>query len=279
MNFDHRLISRFQWNLSRRDTFDWNIADRISFFDPIGLTFLAGLIDRQMSLSQSGTITFRPDIINYLERIDFLSYLDNEYQDRIRIIPERPSIHRRPLRDRVLEFSKKSFEDTSDIEHCIRHLSQLCAERSGDAIQFMYIDDVFGELLSNVEIHSNASSFYVVAQRYSQKHVLKISVADLGVGIPVKIRSIYKNISSDHDAIIHATESEVTTSSSMGGLGLTTLKSYLEDPQDYLFIASNNGCVKFTHNRQYVVYNNFSSPLEGTFVEICFKANSSFRRF
>jgi hypothetical protein len=106
--------------------------------------------------------------------------------------------------------------------------------------------------------------------------VLKISIADLGVGIPVKIRSRFQNISSDHDAIIHATKPEVTTSPFMGGLGLTTLKSYLDDPQDYLFIASNNGCVKFTHDRQHV-YNNFSSPLEGTFIEICFKANSPFR--
>lgn len=277
MNFDHRAIGRFQWKLIQKDTFSWDIAEVIDFFNPIGLTFLAGMLERQMRISDSGTITFRPEIVNYLERIDFLSFLDNEFKDRITIIPKRPAIHRRPLEDQILEFSKITFVDTSDVENCIRRLSQLCAERSGNAIQFMYIDDVFGELLSNVERHSGAKSFFVVAQRYSKKQLLKISIADLGVGIPAKIRSRYKNINSDHAAIILSTESEVTTSPFMGGLGLTTLKSYLDDPQDYLFIASNNGCVKFSNGTN-TVYHNFTSAIEGTFVEICFRENSPFRR-
>jgi len=277
MNFEHRLISRRKWILTECDTFTWDIAERIDFFDPIGLTFLAGLVEYQMRLSQTGSITFKPEIINYLERIDFLAYLENEYQNRIEVLPVRPQIRRRALRNQLLEFGKKDFRNTSDVEDCIRHLSQLCAERSGDALQFMYIDDVFGELLSNVERHSGAKSFFVVAQRYPQKQLLKISIADLGIGIPVKIRSKFENISSDHEAIVYAAEPEVTTSAFMGGLGLTTLKSYLDDPQDYLFIASNNGCVKFTHRNQFV-FNHFSSPMNGTFVEICFKANSPFRR-
>lgn len=277
MNFDHRTIGRFQWKLIQKDTFSWDIAEVIDFFDPIGLSFLACLIENQMKISASGTITFRPEIVNYLERIDFLSFLDNEFKDRITIIPKRPAIHRRPLEDRIIEFSKITFVDTSDVENCIRRLSQLCAERSGNAIQFMYIDDVFGELLSNVSVHSGAKSFYVIAQRYPSKQLLKISIADLGVGIPVKICSKYHEIGSDNDAIIYATESEITTSPFGGGTGLTVLRSYLNDPQDYLFIASNNGCVKFTSDNAFR-YNRFASPVKGTFIEVCFKANSPFRR-
>jgi len=275
LNFDYRLISRCQWSLSSVETFNWNIAERIDFFDPIGLTYFTGLIDKQMQISESGSITFKPEIINYLERINFLSFLEDEFPNRITIMPHRPKIRRRPLHDRLLEFDKKDFTDTTDMERCIQHLSQLCQTRIGNAIQFVFIDDVFGELVSNVGIHSGVRSFFVIAQRYSKNKLLKISIADLGIGIPVKIRSIFPHVTNDNDAIIYATEPEVTTSG-MGGLGLTTLKSYLNDPEDYLFIVSNNGCVKFT-NRASVPLKNYRSPVTGTFVEICFKENSPFR--
>jgi len=275
VNFDHRLISRCKWSISAKDVFNWDIAERIDFFDPIELIYLAALIEHQVKISKSGSITFKLNIINYLERINFLLYLENEFQDRIAILPDRPKIKRQPLRDRLLEFSKIDFTDTSDIERWIQHLSQLCQTRIGDSIRFEFIDDVFGELLSNVEIHSGTNSFLVIAQRYPKNELLKISIGDIGIGIPAKIHSAFEHLDSDNDAIIYATEPNVTTSG-MGGLGLTTLKSYLSDPEDYLFIVSNNGCVKFTRDRIFPS-TNFSSPVSGTFVEICFKANSPFR--
>jgi len=264
--------------LTDKEVFSWDIAERIDFFDPIGMTFLAGLIENQMKISKSGSIKFKPEIINYLERIDFLSYLENEFHNRIRILPDRPEIRRVPIPDRLLEFCKKHFTDTSDVENCILHLSQLCQERIGNAILFKYIDDVFGELLDNVNIHSGAKWFFVIAQRYPQKRLLKISISDLGIGIPAKIRSKFDFIDTDTNTIIYATQSGVTTSGTvLAGIGLTTLKSYIVDPEDYLFIISNNGCVKFTSEHVYPM-NNFQSPISGTFVEICFKADSPFRR-
>jgi hypothetical protein len=239
------------------------------------LTYLAGLIENQMQISNSGSITFKPEIINYLERINFLSYLEDEFPNRITILPDRPKIRRQPLRDRLLEFDKKNFTDTTDIEKCIQHLSQLCQTRIRDSIQFLFINDVFGELLSNVKIHSGANTFMVIAQRYPKNKLLKIAIADLGNGIPVEIRSKFPHLLNDNDTIIYATEPEVTTSG-MGGLGLTTLKSYLSDPEDYMFIVSNNGCVRFTNGHN-TPFRSFRSPVCGTFVEICFKENSPFR--
>ncbi|MBN1364695.1 MAG: hypothetical protein JW976_07825 [Syntrophaceae bacterium] len=275
MNFDYRLISRCKWSLASVEVFNWDIANRIDFFDPIGLTFIAGFIEKQLSISRLGSITFKPEIINYLERINFLSYLEDKFPDRITILPDRPKIKRQPLHDRLLEFDKKGFSDTTDIEKCIQHLSQLCQQRIGNSIKYEITDDVFGELLSNVKIYSGENSFFVIAQRYPKNKLLKISIADLGIGIPVEIRSKFPHLINDNDAIIYATEPEVTTSG-MGGLGLTTLKSYLSDPEDYLFIVSNNGCVKFTNDR-IKPFINFCSPVHGTFVEICFKEDSPFR--
>ena len=265
-----------KWELQTSTTFNWDIASRINFFDPIGLTFLAGLIEKQLSKSVSGSITFNSDIMNYLERINFLEYLESYFSDRLTIMPVRPEIRRKPLKERLLEFDKKLFRDKTDIEQCIKHLSELCQERIGDSISFMYIDDVFGELLSNVEVHSGAKAFFVVAQKYPAWDLIKISISDLGVGIPVKIRSKYSNISSDTEAINLATESGVTTAS-MGGLGLTTLKDYLVDPEDYLFIAPNNGCVKYERNKTFYC-KNYAANFTGTFIEVCFKSYSKYRR-
>jgi len=275
VNFDYRLISSNKWVLSDSEKFSWDIAEKIDFFDPIGLTYLAGLIENKMKESSSGSIKFKPDIINYIERMDFFTYLENEFPGRITILPNRPTIKRQSLSDSLLEFVKIKFGDTTDIEKCIQRLSQLCQKRIGNSIQFVFIDDVFGELLSNVGIHSEANSFLAVAQRYPGNELLKISIGDLGVGIPGKIRSKFTHITNDTDAIIYATEPEVTTSG-MGGLGLATLKSYLNDPEDYLFIVSNNGCVKFTQ-KGFITSDYFSSSISGTFVEICFKENSPFR--
>jgi len=83
LNFNHRLISLTKWELQDSNTFDWDIARRIDFFDPIGLTFLAGLIEKQLSKSDSGSITFNADIMNYLERINFLEYLESHFEKRL----------------------------------------------------------------------------------------------------------------------------------------------------------------------------------------------------
>ena len=100
---------------------------------------------------------------------------------------------------------------------------------------------------------------------------MKISVADLGVGIPGRIIPSFSHIKSDSEAIIYATEFGVSTYEE-GGLGLTTLKSYLQFPGEYLFIASNDGCVKFINNRPYV-YLKYGCGYSGTFVEICFRTD------
>ena len=105
--------------------------------------------------------------------------------------------------------------------------------------------------------------------------MLKISIGDLGIGIPNSIRKTdYKNL-SDSETIVLATLPEISTDG--GGMGLTTLKYYLKDQADYLYILSNNGCVKFTRNG-IIHYSNFESNISGTFIEICFKMHSRYRQ-
>lgn len=274
MNFDYIKISSRTWKITKEPYFKIDIT-KYSFFNPIGLTFLAGLIKKQFNYSDAGSIAFNTTTINYLERINFLEWLDKTFSDKLTIYPNRPNIYRSTLEDRLLEFDEIKFKNRYDYEECITHMSELCQERVGDSIEFMYIDDVFAELLSNIAIHSHTLSFFVVAQKYPSNNTIKISISDLGVGIPYNIRRFYPNIVTDNDSIIYATEPEI--SSAGGGMGLTTLKSYLEDPADYLFIASNKGCVKFT-KKSTISYSGFDSNFTGTFIEICFRSHSKYRQ-
>jgi len=275
MEFGHKYISKKKWAVTETSTFDWTMLKNINFIEPFGLVFLAAVIHKQFELSESGKITFHPDIINYLERMNFLDYLSRTYGMNLEIIPQRPKLRPHPLPDRLLEFQKIEFTDRYNYDECIDHLAELCQERIGDAVSFEYINDVFAELLSNVVRHSEILHFFAVAQKYPQNKVLKISIGDIGIGIPRSIRrDNYQNL-SDNDAIVVATLPEISTDG--GGMGLTTLKYYLKDPSDYIFILSNNGCVKFIKNG-IIHYSNFESNISGTFIEICFKMHSIYRQ-
>ena len=204
-----------------------------------------------------------------------MEWLEKTFPNKLIINPRLPNIYRSPLEDRLLEFDEIHFKNRYDYEECITRMSELCQERIGDAIEFMYINDVFGELLSNIAIYSHTLSFFVIAQKYPSNNTIKISISDLGVGIPYNIRRFYPDIGTDNDSIVYATKTEI--SSAEGGMGLKTLKSYLEDPADYLFIASNKGCVKFSKHKL-INYPRFNSNFTGTFIEVCFKSYSKNRQ-
>jgi len=66
----------------------------------------------------------------------------------------------------------------------------LCSTGKHLYQQTLFIDDVFGELLDNILRHSGVSNYFVVAQSYS--NTIKISISDLGIGIPGKIRPAFQ---------------------------------------------------------------------------------------
>lgn len=151
----------------------------------------------------------------------------------------------------------------------IQELAQITYEKSEGSIPSEFVNDVFAELLDNIRRHSGQDNFFVVAQSY--QNTVKISIADIGIGIPRKIKSQFTEVQADSDAIIFATEPGISTYVE-GGWGLTILRGYLEFPDEYLFIASNNGCVKFINTRPYV-YPNYGCGFNGTFVEVCFRTD------
>lgn len=266
--FNHQFIGRKKWEVVEKDTIDINCSS-ITFYDPIGLSFLAGLLDFQSQVSDSIVIHFSPEVLNYLERIDFFRFLDETFSIQITIKPERPRIRRRELKGSLLEFHRIEFSDKYQMRDIIQELAQITFERSKGAIPSEFVNDVFAELLDNIRRHSGKDYFFTVAQSY--QNTVKISIADIGIGIPRKIKSQFTEVQTDSNAIIYSTEPGVSTYVE-GGWGLTILRDYLEFSGEYLFIASNNGCVKFINTRPYV-YPNYGCGFSGTFVEICFRTD------
>lgn len=266
--FNHQFIGRKKWEVTEKNKIDINCSS-ITFFDPIGLLFLAGILEFQSQVSDSIMIHFSPEVLNYLERIDFFRFLDNTFSIPITIEPERPIIRRRELKGGLLEFRKIEFSDKYQMRDIIQELAQITYERSKGAIPSEFVNDVFAELLDNIRRHSGKDYFFAVAQSY--QNTVKISIADLGIGIPRKIKSQFTEIQTDSDAIIYATEPGISTYVE-GGWGLTILRDYLEFPDEYLFITSNNGCVKFINTRPYA-FSNYGCDFSGSFVEICFRTD------
>lgn len=272
LSFNHLGIANYRWRLRDKAhaTFDMT---KITYFEPIGLTFLAGAIIKQMEISKTAELIVHDEVLNYLERMDFFKFIDNRFSDDVRIVPQRPSIHRYPRRDSLVEFHDIDIKDENELEECIESLSTLCSERANYVIPYAYVTEIFGELLDNIFRHSKTTNTLLTAQRASG--CIRISISDLGVGIPHNIRSKYGSVDTDNDAIRLATEPEITTYAE-GGWGLTILRDRVVDPADYLFIASNHGCVTFRKNRSYT-HKNYDCDFSGTFVEICFKIESKYR--
>jgi len=110
------------------------------------------------------------------------------------------------------------------------------------------------EVFNNVGLHAeSAYPMFCCGQYFPEKHILKFTLVDLGVGFLKKIHK-YTNgkIDNDKSAIIWATESLNTTkdiSFGTGGTGLKELKKFCNDNNGSLHICSGKGYVNVLKDR------------------------------
>ena len=143
-------------------------------------------------------------------------------------------------------------------------------------------------IIGNVwEIYANAfehgkSPIGVIScgQHFPKKHILKLTVVDFGLGIPVNVNS-YRNIFKEPQ--ISADESlkwafqrtnSTRISDNPGGLGLDLLKQFIILNKGQLEVFSNQGYALIDDKKE--EYLNRSSFFEGTLVNITFNCNDSF---
>jgi len=133
----HQNIGASQWQLNNEKECCIDCS-RISFYEPIGLTFLAGYITNQFATSDSINIRFHRETLNYLERIGLLPFLETEFADKITITPNRPNIRSQDLQGRLVEFQKVEFSYRFDLEGNIQNLVELCSMRSVNKIPIVF---------------------------------------------------------------------------------------------------------------------------------------------
>lgn len=135
--------------------------------------------------------------------------------------------------------------------------------------QVEFSDSIF-ELVSNVLEHSRSSRMLVSGQFYPKKDEFRISIGDIGIGIPVTVQNETPELTSDGARIDWATKKSKTskTADHARGLGLHQIKKRLTGVGT-LIIVSGSGYWKMDDNG-FVSYTKLSYQYPGTYVKISF---------
>ncbi|MGP8192987.1 MAG: hypothetical protein ACLQLT_10195 [Methylovirgula sp.] len=128
------------------------------------------------------------------------------------------------------------------------------------------------EIFNNILDHSRYDIGSVFGQHFPSEHLITIAVSDMGLGIPVNVRTVKPEL-SDCDAIIEAVKEGFTTRSieTNAGMGLDQLmRSVVMTLQGRVTIYSGKGIVSFTPLRGEVDSRPFGNVgfCPGTTIEI-----------
>jgi signal transduction histidine kinase len=125
------------------------------------------------------------------------------------------------------------------------------------------------ELLTNGFDHGKSEvGCFVCAQWYPRIKIIRVSVADGGIGIMTSLNNYGKyRVSSHSDAIRKAVEKGVTTrTQKTGGIGLTFVKKYIRANGGLLTIITGDAKVNFYPNK--IEEKSHEYNFDGTIVDI-----------
>lgn len=141
--------------------------------------------------------------------------------------------------------------------------------------QAEFSDSIF-ELVSNVLEHSRSSKILISGQFYPKKDEFRISIGDIGIGIPVTVQNETPTLLSDGERIDWATHKSMTskTNAHARGLGLHRIKESLTNVGT-LIIVSGTGYWKMNEDG-FISHSKLSYQYPGTYVKISFSRNRIF---
>jgi len=134
----------------------------------------------------------------------------------------------------------------------------------GDSIRY-----ILGELVANIDEHSNFTFASLMAQYYPKKEHLDLAVLDNGITIPFNFEKNNINFEKDFEAIKKALYGEITTKRDelMRGYGLKSCKDIsLKEVKGELHIVSRKGIIILKQNKEPEFYDFDNVSLEGTFL-------------
>ena len=138
---------------------------------------------------------------------------------------------------------------------------------------------VTGELLDNINEHSNSSRNYILAQ-YFDKLGLEICIYDNGIGIPGSFEKSHIDFSSDPEAIEMALEG-ISTKNMPGhdverGAGLSTINKIMLKNDTEFILASGTGIYYSLGEEKRFYKVPVPCKMNGTFISIIFKNREKF---
>lgn len=134
------------------------------------------------------------------------------------------------------------------------------------------------ELFSNAISHSMSQcGIFCAGQYFSKYNKLDITIVDIGVGIPHKVRTYIGKKINDDEAIYWAMQRQNTTREDIGGLGLHLLKRLIIMTKGKLEIVSYNGYYSIVNSKEKLGIKDFCFP--GTIINIEFKIDNNFYVF
>jgi anti-sigma regulatory factor (Ser/Thr protein kinase) len=216
---------------------------RLNFIQPAGVIFLSNLI---WWLAEHGTTV---KLINANRDVEALRYLDDSQffeQHCGAKVWERSSPRSTTIP--LLRIAPSHSHDW--LEHTL--LPWLSRNLGLTQASFYDLKTCLSELFNNIKEHTRLEIGSIFVQHYPRQDRINISLADFGLGIPMKVREVRADL-SDTDAVVLAVQEGFTTKSIPGnaGLGLDLLlKTVVGTNSGEVTIYSGHAIVRFRSRKK-----------------------------
>ncbi|MEX0928672.1 MAG: ATP-binding protein [Candidatus Babeliales bacterium] len=234
-----------------------------NFLRPNAVAFIAALHDEINSGKYSCSIDWQsisPRLLTNLQQNGFCYYFDKSI---------------RPWEGNSIRFRKDIFKN-GDFENIIKYLQEHCLGRSYLTIPPKSRHEIVSNLLE-VYINSNNHSMsgntvYTCGQFFPGLKYLKVTILDLGVGIPFNIdRIVNKPELVDAQLIRVAFLKGITSTGQLGGNGLPQLYEFIKEYSGTLDVYSGKGLVR--GNKAGLWLHKHEQSFKGTIVHLTLKCD------
>lgn len=208
---------------------------------------------------------------NVCESVDYIMHLSNKYTTFVNNPNYYTAIHFKSF--------KKQLEE-GDLDCFDNYIEKEFIPKSGLKEQAgKYIKRYLSELFINSRTHGKTFNIFCSGQIYQKSDKLKLILMDIGATIPHNIANHKINgklnyfHDNDGEAIRWATASGNTTKiDTIGGLGLTDVKTFITENDGEIQIFSRNGWYSLKDEKDSI--SSLYFPIQGTLVILDLKISN-----